>query len=216
MLVILSSCQKKDNSLEFEKNVMSEILTDLVDSIYFDIRLMPLSKNPYLEKGISDSLKNEKIKRHQIAIAKREKRIIEIKNDTSRIVIAVFDTIYTESLLKGPEIIKYNNIEYLFDFITKKIEYKIDLNKISKSDKFRFKYLSGFPNDKTIWKTKYPFYFGGVISFSRIQFDKNKKYGLLDAGITYADQDGEGFRIYIKKDINNKWIIEKIEGTWVT
>ena len=195
---------------------MNEIFIDLVDSIYYDIRLSPIPKKPYLEKGISDSLKNYKIKNHKLYITERKKEQEIIKNDTSRIVLAVYDTIYTESLLKGPEIIKFNNIEYLFDSVTKKIEYKIDLNKIAESDKFRFKYLSDFSNSKKIWKTKYPFYFGGVISFSRIQFDKNKKYGLLDAGITYADQDGEGFRIYIRKDINNKWIIEKITGTWIT
>ena len=195
---------------------MNEIFNDLADSIFHDIRLFPLPKKPHLEKGISDSLKNKKIKKHRLFLAKKELEIAKIKNDTSRIVIAVFDTIKKQSISNGNELIKFNNIEYLFDSMTKKIEYKIDLSTLKKSNKFIFKYWTDFPNDRKIWRTKYPFYFGGVISVSRIQFDINKEYGVLKVAIGYAEQDAQGFRIYIKKDKNNKWIIEKVIDTWIS
>tara|TARA_R110001583_G_scaffold113965_2_gene264424 strand:+ start:2483 stop:3157 length:675 start_codon:yes stop_codon:yes gene_type:complete len=210
IFVLLSSCQKKENDLEFEKNVMNEIFIDLVDSIYYDIRLSPLPKEPYLEKGISDSLKNERIKKHKLFLAEREINQEKIKNDTSRIVLAVYDTIEKQSISNGNELIKFNNVEYLFDSITKKIEYKIDLSKIKRSDKFIFKYWTDFPNDRKIWRNKSPYYLGGLVSFSRIQFDKTKKHGVLKGGVGYGINDSEGFRIYIKKDLNNKWVIDKI------
>ena len=194
---------------------MNEIFTDLVDSIFRDMRTLRIPP-PYLEKGISDSLKNEKINRYRIALAKNKKKRIEIKNDTSRIVIAVYDTIVKQSISNADELIKYNNIEYFFDSKTKKIEYKIDISKIKKSDKYIFKYWSEFPKGRVFWKTKYPFYLGGVIKFSKIQFDKSKKFGVLNGGVSYGILNGSGYRIYIKKDLNDNWIIEKIIGTSIS
>ena len=215
ILICLMSCSKNENSLDYEKEVMIQIFPSIVDSIFSDWRISKIPK-PYLKKGISDSLRLEKLKRYEKSLADREKRIIEIKNDTSRIVIAISDTIYTESLLKSSERIKDNGIEYIFDSITKKIEYKIDLNNFKENEKFRFKYISEFPKGRNIFRTKYPFYFGGAIGVSRIQFDKDKKHGILSAGILYAPLDGYGYRIYIKKDKNDNWIIDRIKETWIS
>ncbi|MDV7187956.1 hypothetical protein R3X25_11745 [Lutibacter sp. TH_r2] len=201
--------------MDYEKEVMIQILPSVVDSIFNDWRISKIPE-PYFEKGISDSLRLEKLKRYEKSLAEREKRIIEIKNDTSRIVIAIIDTIYAESLLKSSERIKDNGIEYIFDSITKKIEYKIDLNNFKENEKFRFKYSSEFPKGRKIFRTKYPFYFGGAISFSRIVFDKDKKYGIMSAGIAYEALNGYGFRIYLKRGKNDKWIIDKIKGTWIS
>ncbi|HSQ46410.1 MAG TPA: hypothetical protein VLM44_05760 [Lutibacter sp.] len=189
IFILLSSCHKKDHDLAFEKNVMNEIFTDLVDAIYTDMRTVKIPSRPFLAKGTYDKLKS-----HQIALAEREKRIIKIKNDTSRIVLAIYDTITK---------------------ITNRTAYNIDLSKLNKSNTYIFKYWSDFPKGRKIWNTKYPFYFGGIISFSRIEFDWSKKSGVLTAGISYADQDAQGFDIYIKKS-NNKWIIEKVVETWIS
>jgi len=53
-----------------------------------------------------------------------------------------------------------------------------------------------------------------VVSFSRIQFDKNRQFGILDGGFVCGRHCGQGFRIYIKK-VNNNWIIDEVEGTWI-
>jgi hypothetical protein len=98
---------------------MNEIFIDLVDSIFIDMRTMKIP-SLHLEKGISDSLINERINRYRLALDKNEKKRIEIKNDTSRIVIAVYDTIEAQSVSAGEELIKHNNIDYLFNSKTKK------------------------------------------------------------------------------------------------
>jgi hypothetical protein len=74
---------------------------------------------------------------------------------------------------------------------------------------------SEFPKGREIWKTKYNFNFSGVVFFSGIQFDKDKKFGILDAGFMCGRLFGSGSRIYIKK-VKGKWIIDKIEETWVS
>jgi hypothetical protein len=195
IFVLLSSCQKKESELDYEKNVMTNIFPNLIDSIYSDYRTMKIPSKPFMENGISDSLKNEKIKEYKIFLADREKRINKIKNDTSRVVLAIYDTISK---------------------IIDKSEYKIDISKLKKSDKYIFKYYSDFPRDRKIWSAKYSFYFGGIISFSRIKFNENKDLGQLSVGVSYYDKDAQGFDVYIKKDKNDKWIIKKVIVTWIS
>ena len=194
-LIILANCQKKETELEFEKQVMNEIFIDLVDSIYVDTRTMKIPSKPFLEKGISDSLKIEKLNKHKLLLEERDKRIILIKNDTSRVVLAIVDTIAK---------------------ITDKPEYKIDILQLKESKKYIFKYYSDFPKGRKLWTTKYPYYFGGTISLSRIKFNENKDFGEFSVGIGYYDQDAQGFDVYIKKDTDDNWIIEKIKGTWIS
>lgn len=174
---------------------MNEIFIDIVDSVFYDIRLSPLPKKPYLKKGISDSLKNEKLKNHKLFLAERKIEQEKIKTDTSRIVLAIYDTI---------------------SMIRDRPGYRIDLSQLKESEKFIFKYYSIFPKENNIYKSKYPFYFGGIINFSRIKFNENKDYGELSVAVGYYIQDAEGFDIYIKKDKNGKWIIDKVVGTWIT
>ena len=75
--------------------------------------------------------------------------------------------------------------------------------------------MSEFPQRREIWNTNYLFEFGGVVSFSRIYFDKDKRYGVLEGGTTYGKLNGNGWIVFIKKD-SGKWIIDKIEGTWIS
>ena len=62
--ILLANCQKKETVLEFEKKVMSEIFIDLIDSIYVDSRTIKIP-SPFLENGISDSLKTEKLEKYK-------------------------------------------------------------------------------------------------------------------------------------------------------
>jgi len=194
LLILLSNCQKTETELEFEKKVMNEIFIDLIDSIYVDSRTMKIP-SPVFENGISDSLKTKNLKEYKKYLNEREKKIIKIKNDTNRVVLAIYDTISK---------------------IIDKPEYKIKLSQLSKSDKYIFMYYSEFPIGRKKWTTNYPFHFGGTIFLSRIKFNENKDSGELSVGIGYYDQDEQGFDVYIKKDIDNKWIIEKIIGTWIS
>ena len=194
---------------------MNEIFTDLVDSIFTDMRILRIP-SPNLGNVTSDSLRNEIIKRHKNAIAKIEKRRLEIENDTSRIVIAVYDTIDRKSISERDELKKHFSIENFFESKTSWEKYKIDLSKIKESDKFIYKYYSSFPKEQDFFRSKYSFYLGGIVSFSKIQFDSDRNFGVLSGGISYAPLDGYGFLFYIKKDLNGNWIIDKIKGTSIS
>ena len=217
LLVLFSSCEKKQTELEFEKSVMTEIFPSLVDSICVDCRIlflpMPLGKSIYDKNDnyIGQDTSNIKAERE-----KWKKELVKIKNDTSKIIIAFapvrkirgdvnsdFEKHFPKIKLYVPK--EEMDVEYIFDF-----------KNIKLNNKFKLKNLSEFPKERgAIWNTKYNFVFSGVLDFSRIQFDKDKRFGVLDAGFGCGSKFGQGFRIYIKK-INNKWVIDKIEGTWIS
>ncbi len=217
LLIFVSSCEKKQTELEFEKSVMTEIFPSLVDSICVDCRIlflpMPLGKSIYDKNDnyIGQDTSNIKVERE-----KWEKELVKIKNDSSKIIIAFapvrkirgdvnsdFEKHFPKIKLYVPK--EEMDVEYIFDF-----------KNIKLNSKFELKNLSEFPKERgAIWDTKYNFVFSGVLDFSRIQFDKEKRFGVLDAGFSCGSKFGQGSRIYIKK-INNKWVIDKIEGTWVS
>lgn len=219
ILIILSSCEIQQSELEFEKEVFNEIFSELVDSTFYDYRILqPSPTIPPPPNGtiISDSLNKENRKRYQKFLENYEKRKIEIEKDTARIVIAINDTISRPFRTNYKTLSKYfENIKFEKDTLEKKIEYKINLSEFKKNKKFEFKYHSEFPKGREIWRTEYPFYLGAVMSFSRIYFDKNKKFGVLESGTNFGILHGNGFRIFIKK-ISGKWRIEKIEGTVIS
>jgi hypothetical protein len=217
LLILISSCEKKQTELEFEKSVMTEIFPSLVDSICVDCRIlflpMPLGKSIYDKNNnyIGRDTSNIKAERE-----KWKKELVKIKNDTSKIIIAlapirkIRGDVNSDFEKHFPKIKLYvlkeeMDVEYIFDF-----------KNIKLNNKFELKNLSEFPKERgAIWNTKYNFVFSGVLDFSRIQFDKDKRFGVLDAGFGCGSKFGQGSRIYIKK-VNNKWVIDKIEGTWVS
>ena len=131
-------------------------------------------------------------------------------------MIAVADTIFIPSRINHSTLKKYfKNIELETDSLENTIEYNIDISQFNNNNRYLFKYYSGFPKGREIWRTEYPYHLGGVMSFSRIFFDKNKEFGVLAAGFSYGILNGNGFRIFIKKE-SGKWVIDKIEGTWIS
>lgn len=223
LLIFFVSCEKKVDEFEFERNVMTEIFPSLIDSTCIDIRLMtnfpPKYGEPIYDKtghyiGV-DSTKatnEEKLK-----LLEWKKRTLEIENDTSKIIIA-----FDPKIEKSRDSLK-NDFEKHFPNTTlfkekneKKTEYILDFENIKLNNKFVLKNISEFPKERgLIWETKYNFIFSGVVDFSRIQFDKEKRFGILDGGFYCGRLCGQGFRIYIKK-VNKKWIIDKIEETWIS
>jgi hypothetical protein len=217
LLILISSCEKKQTELEFEKSVMTEIFPSLVDSICVDCRIlflpMPLGNSIYDKNDnyIAQDTSNIKAERE-----KWKKELVKIKNDTSKIIIAfapvrkIRGDVNSDFEKHFPKIKLYVPTEEMY------VEYIFDFKNIKLNNKFELKNLSEFPKERgAIWNTKYNFVFSGVLDFSRIQFDKDKRFGVLDAGFGCGSKFGQGSRIYIKK-INNKWVIDKIVGTWVS
>lgn len=218
LLIFVSSCKKKQTELEFEKSVMTEIFPSLVDSICVDCRIlflpMPLGKSIFDENNNYIGSDTSKIK---VEREKWERELVKIKNDTSKIIIAFDSKIKRNQYNVKEDFEKHFSGAKIFESKKEQIlEYDFDFKKIKIKNKFVLKNISEFPKGKgEIWKAKYNFIFSGVVFFTRIQFDKDKKFGILDGGFACGRLCGQGSRIYIKK-VNNKWVIDKIEGTWVS
>ncbi len=92
---------------------------------------------------------------------------------------------------------------------------RIDFEKI-KSEKFIFKQLSEIPEDEEYrkWSEKYP-KFAGVMSFSKIHFDDKNENGELDVSYSCGGRCGLGYKVLIKKE-KQKWVIVKVEQTWIS
>lgn len=220
LIILFGSCQREISDLEFEKNVMTEIFPDLIDSICLDSRIFFVRPLIY-GKIIRDKEGNYiDVDTTKVTIAQKkekiawEKKIAAIEKDTSKIIFA-FDPVIKrntddvnedfEKYVKGSKIYtpkKVSDSTYTIDFKNIKLI----------NPRFELRNDSEFPKGREIWKTKYDFNFSGIVSFSGIQFDKDKKFGILDGGFMCGRLNGSGFRIYIKK-VNDKWIIDKIDNT---
>lgn len=187
------SCSSKLTDKEFEREVFNEIFLNVVDTTYQDRRLY--LSFPKLGMAIYD--KNGKwIGRDTTGQSERDAdhRLIveELKKDTLNLVIAIGNGGLIED---STDLKRYN------------------------SHKFLFKHLSELPTSKydseyKDWATKYP-KFVGVLFFSNIKFDATKENGVLNVSYHCGGKCGLGYRVTIQK-IKHKWIIKKIEDTWIS
>jgi len=208
------SCQKQFDKLAFEQQVAYEIFPALIDSLHRDIRVFPPAFPANYDKQGNyigfDSVAAEKNMKDY------KERKIKFYNDSLKLIIAISDS---TNLLDENEKKKfldyYENIE--LDTSNIAFRYKIKIDSLHADKKLKFKYLSEFPKGINIWSNKndYNFFLNGATSFSRIQFDKTLSYGVMTSGYTIASLSGYGVLVYIKK-INGKWVIDKIESTWIS
>lgn len=218
-VILLAGCARENKDLEFEVKVLEEVFPALIDSTCFDSRVYILVPPQNIigildEKDSVNIFDTSKFSPSQIKnLAIWEKELIRLKDDTSRIVIAFNPEIKptTEREIeedfrrhfKGAEIFKMNfKKTYLFDF-----------KRIRLNHKFNLKSISELPEDDKIWSAKYDFNFSGILKLSRLYFDKNKEFGVLDAGFLCGPRCGLGYRIFIKK-VAGKWAIEQVKPTW--
>jgi hypothetical protein len=210
------SCEKikkENNELNFEKNVFKDILPLLTEQIKGDTRkeIRPTPPMPILDENgniieIDSTVYFESLIKH-------EKTLSELKKNKSKLVVAINDSVFnlkkedwksfkTHLLLKKEK--KYDSIQ------ENKISYKLNISELKKDSILEFKYLSEFPKGTNIWKAKYSFHLNGTMSFSRIYFSKNKKFGMLVYSILKGKLSGGIMRCFIKKE-NENWKIEKEE-----
>ncbi|MCZ8089926.1 hypothetical protein [Flavobacterium sp.] len=216
LCIAFSNCEKPKSQIEIEKKVFAEIFPDLIDSIYMDRRLFlhfpPFPKRIYDDKenfikedttGLSSELKKHKLEEEQI------------KSDTINTKIAIDDVlnpIKEFQYIKFQKVFKGINL-HVFDTIQK---IKLDLNLLNHNKSERIISTSKLPEvhiDDIFQKNK-SLKLTGIYSFSRIVFDKTYNYGVLEAGYYCGGKCGQGFLVYIKK-VENKWIVFKIEPTWI-
>jgi hypothetical protein len=189
-LSILFSCSEKISDEQFEEQVFNEIFSKLVDSTYRDMRIY--AGSPGYGKDILDQHGNwigkDTTGQHQRNID-HESKLEALKKDTTDLIIAIG---------KGGII---NNKTALEPY---------------NSRKFIFKHLSELPRDIEYynWKAKYA-KFAGVLVFTNIKFDVSRESGFLEVGYYCGGRCGLGYKVTIKK-MGNKWVIIKVEDTWIS
>jgi hypothetical protein len=201
---------------------MTEIFPSLIDSTCIDIRLFTnfppkYGESIFDETGHYVGVDSTKATPEQkLKLLDWKKRTLEIKSDTSKIIIAFDPKIKNSREDLKNDFEKHFPSAKLFNPKTEnETEYILDFKDIKLNNKFELKNVSEFPKGRdAIWQTKYDFVFSGIVFFSRIKFDEQKKFGILDAGFVCGGLCGRGFRIYIKK-IENKWVIDEVKPTWI-
>jgi hypothetical protein len=222
--LVISSCEKEETEIDFEKRVMTEVFPSLVDSICVDSRKMipppMLGKHIYDKSGHYVRTDSTKATRKQkIEYNKWQREREEVEKDTSSIIIA-FDPFLKKMHKKliDESKVYIPNIEIYRTQKEENSKFRFDFEKIKLRNKFILKNTSEFPKVKfphRITDLEYDFVFSGVFYLSRIEFDQQKKAGILGGSFDFCGRCGRGFIILIKK-VNNKWVIDKIEQTSVS
>ena len=201
LIILQFSCQKKIDDLQFEKNVLNEVFSEIVDSIYRDRRIMlpapsPISYKTNKEDSVDFHIRLKDYNRYQDSI----------KKDTARILIAVYDSVKT---CRNGSLSKFET--------NKMNDYKLDLTYFKNDKKFNFKSSSSFP-DELYWdindlKSSLPV---GVIYLCRIQFSDKKNKGTLEAASSCGGgKCGQGYLITIEKKAGH-WKVVNVTETWMS
>jgi hypothetical protein len=219
-IIFFTSCKKEVTELEFERNVITEIFPVIVDSICVDARKMipppkgsfSIINNRNILIDTSKATKEEKIE-----YIKWKSNNRKLENDTSTVILA-FDPILKKSESKYLENELKNTFLVSEIFKPKQKEnLTIDIAEIKLNKKFKLKNITEFPkaNKALLYEVKYNFVFSGILEISRIEFDKKRKVGVLEANFSYCGKCGRGYLIFLKKE-NNKWKIYKLKDTWIS
>ncbi len=227
LLLILSAClsnggQKEEFSeAELGEAVFYEIFPTVMDSIHFDSRLIPPPPPPEyfetLDPNIKFEEKFEKWKKSDVF----KKWLIKkdsLERDTTTIYLIVQDSISLTSDEDQTELLKYiGHHNMLTDSLVLSNSFKLNLSKLeSNQRKMKFLYSSNFPEGREFRKTDYDIYIAASLGFTKIIFDKTKRFGVLNAGYVMGPLNGYGKRIFIRKDKDGKWVVDKVESTWIS
>lgn len=208
-LIILTSCNKKKTDLQFEKNVMYEVYPALIDSLWVNAMLTYVPPPP---PGIDTS--EYKLNRRTESNKRFNKELAEFKKKKFPVDLVFLDKTVVRDNSK--ELLEhFKDAEISENKIFDTIDYKFDRKKLDSYKAFKLHYVSKIyrRNEVKIYNNCC-YSIRGVLVLSRIQFDDEKKYGILTAGIECGGMCSYGYRIYIKK-IKNKWVIDKIEDGWI-
>lgn len=214
---LLSGCETKNEKNAEEEQIITTLLPAIIDSTCMDLRIYAF--RPPLPRSIFD--KNNKFIRFDSSNLSKDslsyKRTLDsLDKDTSTLYIE-----FNPVLNDVDE--RYKN-EIFSHFKIKKEKQspnneslKIPYESIKTKKKFKLQILSKMPkiNKKDGIFSRYGSSFSGSFSMSRIYFDKERKFGVLTAGYFCGTRCGQGFTIFIRK-LNNQWIIDEIENTWVS
>lgn len=210
LLTIILGCKSKTENIDFEKNVLIEIIPSIVDSTCHDLRLF-LSPPPYplFPPAGAEISKKEKIRLTKLWQLKRD----SIKKDTSSLYLAFNPSIKKSTDSLENKLAKFTNKKIIPINAAETVA--LNINSIKLNQHFKFRHDSLFSKKLDVWNKHYDFIFSGFFYVSRIVFDESRSNGILSVGYTCGGLCGQGYIIYIKK-YGKKWVIAKIEDTWIS
>jgi hypothetical protein len=207
--IILTGCNNKEADLQFEKNVMYVVYPALIDSVWVNALRNYVPPPP---PGVDPS--EYKLNQRKESNKRFNKDLAEFKMSHFKIDLVILDKAVSKG--NGKQLQEhFKDAEISKNSVSDTLEYKFDRKRLDSYETFYLHYVSKIPRKNEIKIYNQCCYsVRGVIILSRIQFDSEKKYGVLTAGIECGVMCGYGYRIYIKKE-KNKWVVDKIEDAWI-
>jgi len=207
-ITLLLSCNKK-NDLQFEKDVMYEVYPALIDSVWVNAMLTYVPPPP---PGIDPS--EYTLNRRNESNKRFNKELAEFKKKKFPVDLVFLDKTVVRDNSK--ELQKhFKDAIPSEDNTLDTLNYKFNKKKLNSYQAFKLHYVPRIPcgSDRRFYN-ECCYSVRGVFILSRIQFDDEKKYGLLTAEINCGDMCTYRYRIFIKK-VEEKWVIDKIEKAWI-
>jgi hypothetical protein len=208
------ACDKSDNEVELQNEVVRDVFMQIIDSVYINRRIYTLfpenGKSIYDKKG---KWLGYDSKSQQLRNKEWEAKKAKILKDTSKLIIGIDRSNFDLSDSDYLDFYKhFKNLEKGGMIFNKDSRiFPIDFSHFPKHTKFAFKNREEYK----ICETKTPLKIGSIISFSNACFDISRKFGFINVGVVCGFTCGLGYIIFIKK-INEKWVIDKIEQTWIS
>jgi hypothetical protein len=203
-------CNNKEKELQFEKEVMYQVYPDLIDSVWVNAveRYTPPPPPPLKDTP------EYRIQRKKEYKKEFNEDLAAFKKKHFKVDVVILDK--AVAIQKGKDLQEHFKEAVISENnILDTLDYKFDRKKLDSYQAFHLNYVSKIPRGNEIKLYNNCCYsVRGVLILSRIQFDDEKKYGFLTAGINCGDMCGYGYRIYIKK-VNDKWVVDKIEEGWI-
>jgi hypothetical protein len=213
-IYILASCESNNSEINFEKSVLKEIFPKLIDSFQLGVGIVPPPPPiPIFDEndsviGVDNAGQVEMWKKYKIKKA-------ELEADTTKKVLAVYDTIYEIDGRVNYQLQRhFESFNLKIDSVYKEA-YRINLFQINSYKNLKYKYRSEFPEGTLIWRENYDFPFVGIVRFSRISFDKSKKFGIMEGSFLCGLKCGFTGTIFIRLE-NNVWLIDDIIVTSIS
>ena len=210
LIILFAACKNQANDLDFEKDVIVEIFPNLIDSIWvanqINLTPPPVTFNEKSKLWISGENDLHELKRNL------NLELSNLKKDSTKIFVEIFEENIPISKVEHNELIKhFKNIEIIIDE-NDTLKNRLDKSRINGNKSLMITYFKfGTRSQQSKVIGYYEIY--GMVSISRIKFDKKKEYGVISIGV-HRSTGGNEYRVFIKR-IKNKWIIDQIKESWI-
>ena len=213
-VLFIQACEIKESKIAFEEKVLTEVFPEMMDSLWVRNSTLDVLPNIKLDKkgnviGLEEKSKQEILLSHRNILTKlklKNDKIYAILLDSFRMADGVSVNRALKDYFKDAVVVKDVEIDSVEYSVDKKIFANCKYAKIELIDRYDYWEMPEY--------RKLGYNFDGVISFSKVYFDSDKKHGFLSCSINCGAQCGRGYQIFLKKN-KDKWTVAKVIETWI-